>query len=152
MNKRFLILGLVLILCVTAFSFTWAAGEEEDKDAGKIVTVKEVEQSYIKPTNEYFYDYKSGEVRGTVYYTNSFKKKVTEIKIKFMVCDGYGNPLQTYDQDIGDMDPGAKSKSFSYYFMNPSNLNINDGSFKYEFTYRKPKKEEKKEDDKKDKK
>lgn len=153
MKKGFLIFGMILILCVAAFSFTWAADEEEDKDAGKIVTVKELDKSYIKPTNEYFYDYRSGDVRGTVFYTNSFKKKVTEIKIKFMVCDGYGNPLQTFDQTVGDLDPGAKSETFSYYYTNPSNFNINDGSFKYEFTYRKPKKEEKKKDsDKKDKK
>ena len=151
MKKSLIIFGMVIIICVLAFSCSWAV-EDEDKDAGKIVTIKEVDKSYIKPKNEYFYDYRTGEVRGNVYYTNSYKKKVTEIKIKFMVCDGYGKPLQTWEHKVGDLDPGAKTKEYKYYYLNPSKFNINDSSFQYEFTYRKPKKEKKKDDKKKTKK
>jgi len=150
MKKSSFLMVLVVILCILAFTFSWAADEktDEDKDAGKIVTVKEVEKSLIKPTNKFFSDWRSGEVRGTVFYTNSYKKKVEEISIKFMICDGDGKPLRTWKQDVGTLDPGAKTKEFAYYYINPSRFNINNSSFKYEFTYRKPKKDKPKTEEK----
>lgn len=122
-----------------------------DDQGGKIVTVKEISKSLIKPKNDFFWDWNQGDVRGTVYYTNTADKKVTDISIKFMVCDGYGKPLQTWTHKVGDLDPGAKSQTYEYYYLNPSKFNINSDSFRYEFTYKQPKKD-KKEDKKEEKK
>jgi hypothetical protein len=121
---------------------------KEDK-GGKMVTIKEVDKSLIKPKTEFFSDWQSGEVRGTVSYSNSANKKVEKISVKFMIVDGYGKPLQTLTHNVGTLDPGAKSAKYDFFFINPSQFTINDSSFKYEFTYQEPPKPKKK-DDKKD--
>lgn len=124
-------------------------GEKKKKKEGKMVTIKEVKKSLIKPKNEYFSDSRMQEgrlvssVRGEVYYFNSAKEKITDIKIKFMMCDGNGKPLQTWNHNIGALEPNEKTNKFEYYFTNPSGLTINSSSFKYEFTYKEPPKEEK---------
>ncbi|MCD4785914.1 MAG: hypothetical protein K8T10_19010 [Candidatus Eremiobacteraeota bacterium] len=120
-----------------------------EKKEGKIVTIKEVKKSLIKPKNEYFTDSRmqggrlTGGVRGEVYFFNSAKEKITNIDIKFMICDGDGTPLQTWNYNVGTLAPNEKTKKYEYYFTNPSSFNINNSSFKYEFTYKEPPKEEK---------
>ncbi|MCE1247634.1 MAG: hypothetical protein LWY06_13410 [Firmicutes bacterium] len=120
------------------------------EEKGKIVTIKEVEKSLIKPKVDFFSDWQTGEVRGTVYYTNSASKKIDQISVKFMIVDGYGKPLQTLTNSVGSLDPGAKSPKYDFFFLNPSQFTINDSSFKYEFTYQEPPKPKKKDDKKED--
>ena len=119
------------------------------EEKGKVVTVTDCSKSLIKPKVDFFSDWQTGEVRGTVYYTNSASKKVEKISVKFMIVDGYGKPLQTLTHAVGTLDAGAKSDKYDFFFLNPSRFTINDSSFKYEFTYQEPPKPKKK-DDKKD--
>ena len=129
-------------------------GGEKKKKEGKMVTIKEVKKSLIKPKNDYFKDSRMQQgilisnIRGNIYFYNSAKEKVTDIKIKFMICDGNGDPLQTWNYNIGTLEPGEKTKKEEYYFTNPSGIFINDSSFRYEFTYKEPPKEEKEEKEK----
>lgn len=123
-------------------------GEESDKPKkGKMVTIKTVDKSLIKPVNDFFFDFRTGEVRGEVHYKNSSNKQVNKVSIKFMIVDGYDEPLNTLNHNLGDMKAGAESKKFEYFYLNPSNFTINEDSFKYEFTYEEPI-EEKKEEEK----
>jgi len=99
---------------------------------------QEVVNSVIKPKNEFFSDYRSGEVRGTVSYANTSADKITGISVVFKIIDGDKNLLTSWSHDVGDLEPGAKSKDFSYFWLNPSAFTIVDSSFTYEITYTKP--------------
>jgi hypothetical protein len=103
-----------------------------DGPAGKL------KDSAITPKNDFFYDFRSGEVRGSVLFANTTEKKLSEVVIVFKICDGYNKSLWTKRLEIGGMNGGASTGKTDYYWVNPSNIEIMADSFQYEITYKDP--------------
>ena len=100
----------------------------------------------IEPHNNFFYDFNTKELRGSVYFQNKFDKDpLTKINVVFKIVikdDMAGIWSKRYA--IGEMESGAKTKKFDYYFVNPSGVEIYERNFYYEIEYLEPKKPEKK--------
>lgn len=117
---------------------TPVTGKVKNKEYKFKGTVAELGKSAIQPKNEYNWRWDTGETRGTVYFANAGKDKVTKAKVTMHIVDGYGKPLWSKKFDLGDMDSGKKTKSTDYFWLNPSKFNINDKSWVYEIEYTAP--------------
>lgn len=118
---------------------TGEATEEEPKAEPEMVTYKgdEIKKSVIKPKNDFMYDYTSGELRGTVYYTNNANVKITKISVVFKIVDSRGT-LWSKKHSVGTLEPGAKSKEFTYWWIPPYRIDLVADNFQYEISYLQP--------------
>ncbi len=110
-----------------------SAGEQKVQYKGK-----DIKNSVIKPKNTYFFEWRTGEVRGEVTYQNTYKEPIRQISVEFRIIDGDGKVLWNTKHDVGELKANKMSKKFTYYWLNPGKYDISDSSFDYIVTYMQP--------------
>jgi len=93
------------------------------------------EKEYIKADDpQYFQDWNTGEVRGTLTIRNVYKDTISNIKVILHIVDGYGNDIETRQWSVASLAANA-SQSFDFFWINPSRLEF---KLKPELLYDKP--------------
>jgi hypothetical protein len=118
-----------------------AAGTQAEVQPVQQVFKDDIRASFIQPKNDFFVDTSgiaSYPVRGEVNYRNIGKDVLTNASVLFKIVDGSGDTIFSEVHSLGTMAPGAVSKKFDYYYLNPVTAIINESSFRYEITYTGP--------------